>query len=171
MLMETDLLEYLQTFENHMKLLKVPQEGWSNHLMPLLNDECRATVSFLDAADKESYKVLKEELVSNSSENVRRASETFWNLERKKGQPFPHVVKILTRLANRFATGDTIREALDKVVWRNFYRCFHNQQQQIFGRKSQQQLRKLHAWPSAISRIVTGIQGEAPHPQAELPDC
>ena len=30
------------------------------------------------------------------------------------------MVKILTRLANRFATGDTIREALDKVVMEKF---------------------------------------------------
>ena len=93
-------MEYLETFEKQMERLKVPNDGWSSHLMPLLNDECRATASFLSPDDRERYATLKEELISTSCENVRRASETFWTLERKKGQSLPQVVKILTRLIN-----------------------------------------------------------------------
>ena len=84
--------------------------------MPLLNDGCRTAATHLEPDEREVYDTLKEELISTSSESARRPGEAFWTLEREKGQTFPQFVRILSRLANRFATGETIREAVDKVV-------------------------------------------------------
>ena len=102
---KTDLLEYLEMFEEHMHQKKI---GWCGHLMPLLNDECRPAATHLEPDEREVYDALKEELIGTSSDNARRAGEAFQMLERERKQTFP-------RLANRFATGETIREAVDKV--------------------------------------------------------
>ena len=99
---------------------KVSKEDWSGHLMPLLNDNCRTAAARLEAGERGDYDTLKEELISTSAEHARRAGETFWTASRKKGQSFPHYARVLTRLISRFATGETIRDALDKVVLEKF---------------------------------------------------
>ena len=96
---------------------EIPKIGWCAHLI-LLNDECR-TAGTTDT--------LKEELISTSLESARRLGEAFWMLERKKGQTFPQFARILLRLTNGFITGDTILEAVDKVVLEKFLQTLPRQ--------------------------------------------
>ena len=107
---KTDLLEYLEMFEDHMHRKEIRKIGWCGHLMPLLNDERRTAATHLEPDEREVYDTLKEELISTRSESARRAREC---LREREGTD---IFRILSRLANRFATGGTIREAMDKVV-------------------------------------------------------
>ena len=113
---EADVLEYLETFEENMKKRGISQEEWSTHLSPLLNDDCRLVTLHLEPEERAQYDTVKEELISNSPNSARRAGETFWTLERKKGQTFPQVARILTRLSHRFAAKETVKESLDQFV-------------------------------------------------------
>ena len=113
---EADVLEYLESFEENMGKRGIDREEWSIHLSPLLNDDCRLVTLHLEPEERADYDTVKEELISNSPNNARRAGETFWSLERKKGQTFPQVARILTRLSQRFAVKDTVKESLDQFV-------------------------------------------------------
>ena len=99
-----------------MKKRGIDKEEWSTHLSPLLNDDCRLVTLHLEPEERVNYNTMKEELISNSPNNARRAGETFWTLERKKGQTFPQTARILTRLSQRCAAKDTVKETLDQFV-------------------------------------------------------
>lgn len=113
---EADVLEYLESFEENMEKRGIDKEVWSTHLPPLLNDDCRLVTLHLEPEERAKYDTMKEELIGNSPNSARRAGETFWMLERKKGQTFPQVARILTRLSQRFAARDTVKESLDQFV-------------------------------------------------------
>ena len=113
---ETEISEYLEMFEENMGRKEIPRCEWCGHLTPLMNDECRSITSHMEPEDKLEYKKLKEELINASSSSSRRAGESFWTLERKKGQNFSQVARNLTRLIHRFAEKDTVKESLDQVV-------------------------------------------------------
>ena len=77
---KTDLLEYLEMFEEHMHWKKIG----CGHLMPLLNDEYRTAATHLEPDEREVFDTLKEELISTSSGSARRTGEAFWMLERER---------------------------------------------------------------------------------------
>ena len=49
----TDILEYMETFEENMEKRKVEREEWSGYLMPLLNNDCRTAALHLTQAEAE----------------------------------------------------------------------------------------------------------------------
>ena len=68
---DSDLIEYLENFQEHMAKKKVSKEDWSGHLMPLLNDNCRTAAARLEAGERGDYDTLKEELISTRKVELR----------------------------------------------------------------------------------------------------
>lgn len=113
---KTDLLEYLELFEQIANTKEIPQEARAIALLLLLNDKYRTAAVKLPADVQADYDQLKEALRDHDESNIRDAAVTFWNHCKKSGTSALEERQTLIRLGTRFINGDDRQTCVDQVV-------------------------------------------------------
>ena len=81
---DTDVQDFLETYELTQKKRLIAEENWATHLLPLLNDNCVAIAHSLSAADKDNYNTLKQALLKAHTCSNKQAAQQMWEMRRPR---------------------------------------------------------------------------------------
>lgn len=113
---KSDLMEYLELYEETVQSKEIPKDQWSTLLRPLLNDRFRGVAMKIKPEERADYDRLKQQLQDNDEADIRHADVTFWTLPKSKHWSALEYVHKLTRLGLRFVEGDTREACVDSMV-------------------------------------------------------